>query len=253
MKRPTRAKWRGALVAAAVMAGLLVGAAAPATAALTTPACLAKKLKEWGNLRKCQTNELAKLLLGKPSDPASCQTKLATKLARLSLIAAATAVPCRYGVNGGSEAGTVTDYDTGLQWELKTDDDSVHDQDNTYAWSATSGPPDGALFVDFLGTLNQGFSADALTTTGCFAEHCDWRLPTIEELRGILDAQYPSCTMTPCTTIPGLTRPGFSDFYWSSSSYVTASDAWSVSFYDGYPEVHGKGTADFVRAVRSAL
>ena len=65
--------------------------------------------------------------------------------------------------------------------------------------------PNGTAFTAFLGTLNGGVSADGSTTTGCFAGKCDWRLPTIGELRAILDAQYPSCTINPCTTIPGFT------------------------------------------------
>jgi len=85
------------------------------------------------------------------------------------------AIACRYGDNGD---GTVTDYDTGLQWEQKTDDASVHDKDNTYAWSDGGGgftQPDGAAFKVFLGTLNNGTSSEGSATSGCFAGHCDWR------------------------------------------------------------------------------
>ena len=117
-----------------VMAGaLLIGSVGVAhAAALTTPACLAKKLKEWGKLRKCQATENGKALQAKPADPAKCQTKFDAKLATLNAQATAAAIACRYGVNGD---GTVTDYDTGLQWEQKTDDGSVHDKDNEYDWS----------------------------------------------------------------------------------------------------------------------
>ena len=46
-----------------VMAGaLIIGGVSAAHAALTTPSCLAKKLKEWGKLRKCQATENAKAL-----------------------------------------------------------------------------------------------------------------------------------------------------------------------------------------------
>jgi hypothetical protein len=31
--------------------------------------------------------------------------------------------------------GTVTDTRTGLMWEQKTDDGSIHDKDNVYTWS----------------------------------------------------------------------------------------------------------------------
>ena len=58
-------------------------------------------------------------------------------------------IACRYGVNTGTQTGTVTDYDTGLQWEQKTGDSTVHDKDNTYSWSPSLGPPDGTAFTVF--------------------------------------------------------------------------------------------------------
>ena len=64
-----------ARLTAFAVATLLLGGFASAHAALTTPACLAKKLKEWGKLRKCQATENGKALQGKPADPAKCQTK----------------------------------------------------------------------------------------------------------------------------------------------------------------------------------
>lgn len=73
---------------------------ASAHAALTTPTCLAKKLKEWGKLRNCQATETGKPLQGKSADPAKCQTKFADNLAKLTAKATAAAIACRYGVNG---------------------------------------------------------------------------------------------------------------------------------------------------------
>ena len=34
--------------------------------------------------------------------------------------------------------GTVTDTKTGLQWEKKSNDNGIHDTDNTYTWSTGS-------------------------------------------------------------------------------------------------------------------
>jgi hypothetical protein len=61
---------------------------------------------------------------------------------------------------------TVTDNLTGLQWEKKTDDSTVHDKDDRYSWSAGFAAADGTAFTTFLPVLNGG---------ACFAGQCDWR------------------------------------------------------------------------------
>ena len=38
--------------------------------------------------------------------------------------------------------GTITDTKTGLQWEKKSDDGTIHDQDDTYTW--TTGVPNAS-------------------------------------------------------------------------------------------------------------
>ncbi len=68
---------------------------------------------------------------------------IAEKLTKLNEKAAAAEIKCRYRVNGD---GAATDYDTGLQWEQKTDDGTVHDKDNTYTWSTLTDAPDGPAF-----------------------------------------------------------------------------------------------------------
>jgi hypothetical protein len=93
------------LTLALAMTALIV-CTSPARAGLTTPVCLAKKLKEWSNLRKCQMTEEIKALQARLADPAKCQTRFNLKLAALSAQAAAAATPCRYGVHGD---GTATD------------------------------------------------------------------------------------------------------------------------------------------------
>ena len=87
-----------------------------------------------------------------------------------------------------SVLGTVTDRLTGLQWEQKTDDASIHDTDDRYTWTAGTTAADGTAFTSFVATLNSG---------GCFAGQCDWRLPTRGELQTILMEGYP-CSAYPC-------------------------------------------------------
>jgi hypothetical protein len=167
----------------------------------------------------------------------------------------------RYVDNGD---GTVTDHQTGLQWEQKDNLDGVanladpHDADNTYTWNTTFGgtTPNGTAFTDFLGTLNNGTSSDGNTTSGCFVGHCDWRLPAIEELAGLLDTFAPGCGLgSPC--IESVFGPTVASFYWSATTEHVAgfpdNNAFGVVFYGSGEVPTSKENAAYVRAVRSGL
>jgi hypothetical protein len=70
--------------------------------------------------------------------------------------------------------GTVSDTTTGLMWEKKTTDGSVHEVSKTFTWS--TGSPynfDGTAKTAFLDVLNDVAGSGA----HCFAGYCDWRLP----------------------------------------------------------------------------
>jgi hypothetical protein len=155
----------------AVLVALLL-AASVADAALTTSACLVQKRKAWITFRKCQGSEQLKQLKAKPVDLATCDAALQVALTKITAKATKAAIPCRYGDNGD---GTVTDYDTGLQWEKKTGGvaglcilGDVHCVNDTYTWDEANRFVDGG--------------ANPSTLTSCFSGHCDWRLPTIVEL-----------------------------------------------------------------------
>jgi hypothetical protein len=150
----------------------------------------------------------------------------------------------------------VTDYDTGLQWEQKTDDGSVHDVDNYYGWWDGSTPPvygpSGTAFTVLLGTLNACQSNDGSTVThGGFAGHCEWRLPTIAELLTIVDITVEGCRSgNPC--IDPIFGPTAAGLYWSGTSGAGWMYAYQVNFYYGVSNLNAKG-GGFVRAVRSRL
>lgn len=157
----------------------------------------------------------------------------------------------RYVDNGD---GTVTDHQTGLQWEQKTttvgsgaNGADPHDVDNFYTWSAGVTPfPDGTMFTDFLAKLN-GASNDGVTLTGCFAGHCDWRLPTVVELQTIRLAQ---CGTSPC--IDPVFGPTVAYFYWSATTLAEEPRAaWFVSFANDFVFNAVKDDPSCVRAVRA--
>jgi len=162
--------------------------------------------------------------------------------------------------------GTVTDKKTGLMWEKKTAmvvgsfvDCSTtmcsdpHDVGNAYKWTASGTAPDGVLFTDFLAKLNNGASTDGTAITGCFAGHCDWRLPTVSELQTIVDPIQGLCGGGSGRCINPTFGPTQSGLYWSATTLAgNPSLAWLVDFNDGSLSVDGETFRFYARAVRNA-
>jgi len=158
--------------------------------------------------------------------------------------------------------GTVTDRETGLQWEQKLAGAAgpnlgdPHDVDNEYVWSASATAPDGTAFTDFLADLNGGPTGvgdcvvNGSTQTGGFAGHCDWRLPTIAELRTISDTTVSGCgSGSPCIApVFGATLPA--RYFSASTSAADARFALTVDFSSGAEPSLRKTVLAAVRAVR---
>ncbi len=160
---------------------------------------------------------------------------------------------CRFVDNGD---GTVSDRQTGFQWEKKTNDGSVHDASNTYTWSASGAAPDGTAFTSFLPALNGGAGVgncgrDAMgRETGGFVGPCDWRVPTVVELKTIVDTGASGCGSGGACVDPvfGTTKVGFD---WSSTASADAPGlAWDVPFSSGGARADRMSGDTFVRAVR---
>ena len=173
--------------------------------------------------------------------------------------------PCEDGV-------TVADLATGLLWERKTSDGSVHDAANSYSWSTTAtGTADGTAYSVFLPALN----------TSAFAGHSNWRLPVISELQSIMvgpgvtttstnvdppdpamgtnvTGQSTTCSTIPCldprfALVAGPPPPLFNLAYWSVHSRVSSPvSAWAAGLEQGgVSSLNSKLTPLRVRAVRA--
>ena len=244
------------ILGAAVLSFGLSGVTHAATA---EQRCQKKKLTALGKRNLCLNSELSRAAVGGVPEPAKCADRFNKAMANADKAAAKKGTSCRWLELGD---GTVRDLNTGLQWEMKTDDGSIHDKNNLYTWSSGStGKPDGSAFVDFLGALNAGEAPSGGVITGCFAGECDWRLPTIDELAAIVDTSAPGCSSgASCTTIPG-DNPTVSSGdiaplqYWSSTTnFGVPSVARVVGFDTGFPggSVHKIDTRA-VRAVRGGF
>jgi uncharacterized protein DUF1566 len=188
---------------------------------------------------------------------AACAANLAQCQAQLGAGVGAGAAP-RLVDNGD---GTVTDTKTGLTWEKKTTDGSVHDVSQTFSWSSSGSAFDGTAKTAFLDKLNDVAGSGA----HCFAGYCDWRLPSEDgentpggprELETILDLTQGYCGGGPGGTscvLPGL-GPTRADYHWSATTYAgDPTGVYYVDFYDGRVHAGYKTNSHYVRAVRGGL
>jgi Protein of unknown function (DUF1566) len=124
------------------------------------------------------------------------------------------------GKNANANARCATIQESGLTWELKTDDGGVHDKDNVYRWGGSGAEKTGTIFFDDWNSLLNAANTEKL----CGFD--DWRVPTIDELKTLV---------TNADKKPVIDSAIF--------PLALAMPYWSISTYQNYPE-HAQ-TVDF--------
>jgi len=139
--------------------------------------------------------------------------------------------------------GTITDQNTRLMWEKKSDDGTLHDKDNSYWWSGNGA---NETLWDWLEDVN----------AQAFGGFQDWRIPNARELLSIVDFQsvwaVPAAVNTNCvagaTVLTG--SCSFQSAYWTSTTQAgSLSSAWYVDNYGSINSYFKSGNFR-VRAVR---
>ncbi len=140
--------------------------------------------------------------------------------------------------------------DSGLIWEVKTDDAGLRDKHHLYTWSRHAGETgvDGKCSGDI--HCDTAAYVDAVNAEA-LCGYRDWRLPAKAELESLLDLQSP----TPSLTINAALFPHTSaGWYWTATENSTHDNhAWYVLFTSGRSLSDHKTHAKHVRLVRGSL
>ena len=140
---------------------------------------------------------------------------------------------------------------TGLIWEVKTDDGSIHDKDNLFLWCDTNYQTNGGYQGNCGADANTEAFINYLNAEGVegFGGFFDWRVPTVKELSTLLNSNIPYPGPTINTAYFPNTGPSR---YWSSTTWVSDNyNAWRVSFgIFGVSYGHKPTSNCYVRAVR---
>ncbi|MDH5326067.1 MAG: DUF1566 domain-containing protein [Gammaproteobacteria bacterium] len=145
------------------------------------------------------------------------------------------------------QAACVFDQQSGLLWELKTQKNRLY----TYSWFSDDPKNNGG----FAGYRNRGLCPIQCDTNAYIVNinvqslcgSSQWRLPTREELRSLVDYTQPA----PGPAINPIWFPNTaSQFYWSSTADANDRDsAWGIGFTFGFDYSYFKSDQGHIRLV----
>ena len=146
------------------------------------------------------------------------------------------------------------DAQTGLVWELKSDQEGLRDWRNTYSWF---NPTQAHHELDYRGTADTGSCAGSQCDTWSIVAAAndqmlcgfdDWRMPSKDEIFSISDLSKAKSPPTIDVEYFPYTQAAE---YWTANDYSFQPDAaWAWNFQFGHDRVDWKKEAKFVRLVR---
>lgn len=162
---------------------------------------------------------------------------------------------------GPKDWACTRDNETGLTWEIKTDDGGVRDSKHQYTWFNID-PSVGRGSAGFFGTNTCGGTLPAYknhcnttyyvaaVNAGGLCGHGDWRMPTPDEIRPLLTSGLPN---EPATIDRAYIPATMASFYWTDRALVGIYlDTWYLNPLDEKGTCGGnpKQSTYAIRAVR---
>ncbi|QFU76239.1 DUF1566 domain-containing protein [Halioglobus maricola] len=143
----------------------------------------------------------------------------------------------------------VRDNRTGLLWEVKTRDGSIHDADNTYRWGGLTALDRGS--VDRTGDYYDDWNELVIGTNAKeLCGYSDWRVPTNAQMMSIIHFGLES---RPFKVDTDYFPNAIGDFYWTSAPYRGSHGefyAWAFQLVFGNNKNLQRYQASAVRLVR---